>query len=60
MSYYIRDKGDYFIVVDEEERFISSHKTRLNASNALFKRMVKDKTRKRVSKLETKEETKHD
>jgi hypothetical protein len=47
MSYYIRDKEDYFIVVDSEEKQVSKHKTRLSAGNALFKRMVKDKLRKK-------------
>ena len=51
MSYYIREREEYCVVVDENDKFYSKHKTRFSASNSLFKRMVKDRLRKRKKKV---------
>ena len=52
MSYRIKDKENYYVVLDDEGKFYSKHKTRFSASESLFKRMVRDATpRKRKAKV---------
>lgn len=53
MSYYIREIERYkqYNIVDDEERIISKHKTRISAVNSRFNRMVKDRLKKYNKKV---------